>query len=627
MEKTYIISDGALINSIAEKLNISCVSYQAHENEQGFHNWLTREFREKDIQRIIIPLTLQSNETDGLLIGLHIRLNYELPIEKRIIPIVFLSNYSLENILTKCTFDEDNNPQNLLLTDGVSISSTDLDEIKEKIETTSALEVKDYSSFLNKMNIKRKSFLGHHDIANAWGCYKLGQVVGFKSKSLINHEKLAQLYAKWLICQNEATKDSGKEFIYLNPIECYNKKILFIDDKSDEGWGDLMHHIFNKAGNGFTCVDVSRYKNENKTGFTDFDGYITECKTYIGDHWDLIIIDLRLNPEEEDIDANNSLPKDFSGYKLIDEFLENNGGYQIMVSTASNKIWNVDKALKRGAKGYYIKESPEFNYPISETKKRFDDFKTDVEKCFEDAYLQDVYSSIEKIKENLPKDDFGNTIGNQLDLAFYLVSKARTDEQYAFAYVSLYLVIELINKEYLMQDANNDWVFKSNENETLNAWSCVNKKLLGFSYKKDKLGNIIIDNNGNAEIISVAHGNDATEWQKIVGVIKQLLKTTISDGELVDLNNRIRSRNWFIHGDVKLQDCFNKIIKKPCKDCLFCIDLITNKYKEDQRKEQRNLGNCVFCHKKEREIYTKEGFIKLFEIIQSICLCLQSFDN
>ena len=149
MENTFVIYDESFQKQteiLEKELSIEKISYQAHENEKGFHDWLTREFNNNDIRKIIIPLSLQNNDTEGLLLGLHIRLNYELPIEKRTIPIIFLSNMSYENILTKCSFDEDNNPQNLLLTDGVSISSTDIEEIVEKLETTYALEINSFLS-------------------------------------------------------------------------------------------------------------------------------------------------------------------------------------------------------------------------------------------------------------------------------------------------------------------------------------------------------------------------------------------------------------------------------------------------------------------------------------------------
>ncbi len=590
MENTFVIYDESFQKQteiLEKELSIEKISYQAHENEKGFHDWLTREFNNNDIRKIIIPLSLQNNDTEGFLLGLHIRLNYELPIEKRTIPIIFLSNMSYENILTKCSFDEDNNPQNLLLTDGVSISSTDVEEIVEKLETTNALEIKDYPLFLKRLSINRKSITGGHDIANAWGCYKLAQVIEnkddigkpFRIKDVILGNEfiskhLKQLYAKYLICKNNSYNNSIE--LQKNAIKCSGKRILLIDDKADEGWGELMQYIFKSAGNGFLYVNPSKYKNKNKDCFLNFDGFYEECKSYIGEYWDLVIIDLRLNPNSEDMVTNSISPTEFSGYKLIEDFLNNNGGYQIMVSTASNKIWNVNAALKIGAKGYYIKESPEFNYPISETKKQFENFKNVIEICFENAYLQNVYSSINAIKKTLPDNDFGASIGKQFELAFYLISKAETKEQYAFSYVSLYQIIEIITDYYITKE---EIIQENDDDKKQYKWKLDNGDYVK-EYKWD-----------NSNKIYIVQSEELTEekitlpqWEKMAGIVFQMWNCQDGNNLVRNLSYLIEKRNGFVHNDKSIID------------------------KQDINGQYVN-----------HDIYKKEGFQKLFYYIKMIC--------
>ena len=107
--------------------------------------------------------------------------------------------WKVTNIITKSYFDTDNNPQILLFTQGVSVSSTDIEEIKEKIEVTPSLNVSSYPQFLKSLSINRKSLYGHHDMANAWGCYKLSQVVGFNLSSPRIKDYLGQMYIQFLI--------------------------------------------------------------------------------------------------------------------------------------------------------------------------------------------------------------------------------------------------------------------------------------------------------------------------------------------------------------------------------------------------------------------------------------------
>lgn len=430
MENTYIIFDEGFekqVEFIKTGLSIEKISYQAHENERGFHEWLTREFKDKDIQRILIPISLPSKEenTEGLLLGLHIRLNYELPVEKRCIPILFITNLSLDNIITTSVFDRDNDPQKLLFTEGVSISSTDIDEIREKIETTKQLD--DYETFLRQLNIRRKANVGGHDIANAWGCYKLARVVGvsdmvFSKESIAKH--LKQLYAKYLICVNESYSDSKMSYVDLQPINCSGKRILFVDDKADEGWGELMEHIFQKAKekeNGFfEYVDSAKYK---ENGIFNFNAFFSECYEKINTDWDLIIVDLRLNPEKED--SGNSLldPTELSGYKLIDNILSHNRGTQIMVLTASNKVWNINAALRRGAAGYYIKESPEFNYSFEESAIHYRRFKKEVEMALDKSCFRKYVELLDALPV-IEDDGVMSSLNSYIDLSLFDEDKA-----------------------------------------------------------------------------------------------------------------------------------------------------------------------------------------------------------
>ena len=220
-----------------------------------------------------------------------------------------MSNFSIENIIKANNFDKDNNPQNLLFTKGVYFTSFDLDDIKKTIENALPCSLENYEqNLLPRLNIQRKATSGGHDIANAWGGYKLGLIIGV-GDTIFNEEYaskyLKQLYAKYLICKNEIF--DHRKMIDLKQIKCFGKKVLFIDDKADEGWGVLMKKVFNGAGKDFVCVDPSKYKTTDEhRSFSDFDGFYKECQSHIGKDWDLIIIDLRLNPETEDIEIGRA---------------------------------------------------------------------------------------------------------------------------------------------------------------------------------------------------------------------------------------------------------------------------------------------------------------------------------
>ncbi len=565
MEGTFIVSDfKPFIKERIEQLGINesfIIPYTSIESESDWHDWTTRLFKDRQVNNLIIPISISidnSINTDGLKIALHIRLNYELTKEQRLIPIILLSDFSIDVILRKNNFDIDNNPQNLLFTKGIYLSTFDIEEIKNTIKKAEPCPIVEYhSQVLNKLKIIKKTSIGGHDIGNAWGCFKLAQVTGlrdqiFKLDSISEH--LKKLYAKYLICYNDAYKEETR--IDLAPLRCSRKKILFIDDKADEGWSVLMKSIFRSAGDDFVSVDSSKYKNKETKLFHDFGGFYSEAQSHIGKEWDLIIIDLRLYPEKEDIDNDMIAPTEFTGYKLIDEFLMDNAGYQIIVSTASNKIWNINAALYRGATSYYVKESPEFNYSINETKKQFDNFKNDVKKSYERCYLRDIYRDIQNLKLNLDglayPTDFINEIKNQLDLAFNMLSNAKSKEQFAYAYVSLYLIIETVNKQFVAQGQDTDKKWFVIDAGNLNAWYLDKAKKTYYPFTIDK------DNNKITEVT----GNKPPEWQKFAGIYFQKWgKTDFSF--ILTIRDNISKRNGFIHNNRSFldeQDVSNKYI-------------------------------------------------------------------
>ena len=489
MENTFIISDYSdkmkRIISLLSIYETNVIPNEIFNTEKGYHDWITGIFKKHKIEKLIIPLSLPTDSpiinTDALILALHLRLNYELPLPNRLIPIVFLSNFTIETIIAKTNFDTDNNPQNLLFTKGIYFTSFDPDDIVETLNDVQHCPENEYQNkLLPQLNIRRKATTGGHDIGNAWGCFKLAQLIGFE-KNIMKLEnvsnQLKQLYVKSLICKNESFTNEKR--IELDYIDCKGKNILFIDDKANEGWEILIKQIFKNAGDGLVSVDSSNYKaDDNHGSFKNFEGFYAECQSHIGKKWDLIIIDLRLNPDIEDIDNSTIKPNEFSGYKLIDEFLTSNEGYQIVVSTASNKIWNINEVLKRGAVAYYIKESPEFNYSLKESKEQYENFKVNVKKSFAKSSLQELYSNLlaaKNTKTNINKD-FLELSSTALDMAWELIK----NEQLDFGFITLFQAVEnyadscyLIGKEH---DKIDQTSVIDKTNKFKNEWSLTHIK-------------------------------------------------------------------------------------------------------------------------------------------------------
>jgi CheY-like chemotaxis protein len=563
MNSAYLISDyQTATKSLAEQLQIPeayIISLKRTMiSDLEFHKWTT-EILTKNIEKLIIPLNLNVEDPLGyaLKIAMHLRLNYEFDFLKRNIPIILLSDLRLDVLFKNYTFDSNLNLYNLFFTKAVYFSSFDIDKIQDNLRFAEICpENEAKQQILDKLKFLPKANTGKHSLANAWGCFKLSQILNLKNElsdgTNIN-EHLSTLHAKYLICLNEAFEKN--QYLDLAPLKQNNKKILIIDDQSDEGWGIIYKKIFSASSSTLTIIDPSKYKNSESKNFHNFNGFYDECLHQVGKDWDLIILDLRLHPEMEDLENQSLKPNELSGYKLLDTFLNNNRGYQIIISTASNKIWNIDAALKRGAKSYYIKESPEYNYSLRESKKLYDKFKEDIKDCFNKSYLSHLYLETEALKEKIKHlelgDEFKNILVKQLSLSYEMIFNADNKEQFAFAFVTLYLFIEELNKEFLFKDDNLNWYIND----------CGG--LLNWKFEAGKF-----IQNGD-----FFNGNKPPEAIKFAGIYFQ--KWQQQDNSFVQkVNNLISERNYFIHNDSRLGKFYDIFNSSSFLELFECVKVI-----------------------------------------------------
>lgn len=432
----------------------------------------------------------------GFLLSLHIRLSVELLPQIHLLPIVFVSYLPIQYYLTYGSFSQ------ILITKGVLFCSPD--ELESHINNIQKLSIEDYTKDVLEL-IKIDPAEGSHSIANIWGASVLNSIISkddyFETEESKNKKK--SLYYKYIQAISPSNIKKSISNIHINAI---GKKILLIDDEANKGWDEVLKKYF-LACSAFDVI------SETVSSFNDFSNDSKE-RIIHGDY-DLILLDLRLNgPAEEGIYN----PQDFSGMKVLKEIKRIINGTQVIMFTASNKAWNLKALLEAGADGYYIKESPEYRFTRSFSQANFETFSKNVEFCFSRGYLRDVWRKIQDLEmrwlTNSNHENMKNAVVNQLYLSYAFISNINNSEpcinknnkptnigkQYAFAFVSLYQVIEIVTSEYF-----------SNNNEELHQWQMVETL-----YKQ--------------------------EWHQ--------------NGDLAsNLRSFIQKRNMFIHNDiVKLQE-------------------------------------------------------------------------
>ncbi|MDE6424160.1 MAG: response regulator [Muribaculaceae bacterium] len=240
--------------------------------------------------------------------------------------------------------------------------------------------------------------------------------------------------------------------------------------------------------------------------------------------YDLIFLDLRMTGVAED---SVMKPEEFSGMSILKAIKRINAGIQVIMLTATNKAWNLKALMDAGANGYYMKESPEYHFPLKYSEQNAVALIAVIKACIRNSYLQDIVDQQKKLI--LPPDsELSDHIYTQLSIAVSLILSARTESEYAFAYISLEQIFEIASSFLIRQVHNRDgdiYYFTEDAHEQCRLYQ--NGKPDGYlqSYGKNRA---------------------VAQWKKIAAIYHQLYGGTVKDfGEKV--KKLINLRNEYIH--------------------------------------------------------------------------------
>jgi CheY-like chemotaxis protein len=285
-----------------------------------------------------------------------------------------------------------------------------------------------------------------------------------------------------------------------------NPTVLYIDDEADKGWKEIFEKIFIDKND----IDFLPFGNEfvekSKNEIIDF-----SIKQVTDEDVDLVILDFRLHKE----DFCEIPIKEVTGFKILEKIKEFNKGIQVIIFSATNKIWNLKALEEAGADGFILKESPKNINSSDFTRHSILNMIQSLEKRLKMTFLKDVYKHFEKIKKHLnsisneTNDDgfkglmkmkFKNEIFIQLDIIYDCLKRSsenisteiRDESSYLnLSFTSIYKIIELINDFYTNESGRSlkhNSVKIQRYNQNTNSFSQINE---GFPSARDKIYTII----------------------------------------------------------------------------------------------------------------------------------------
>ncbi len=427
--------------------------------DEHIHNELIECF-EDGIQYdlIVIPASLSIEnyiEFTGLRIAHHIRLTPEFKHIKT--PILILSEENPSQIAKISSF------ANIFFTKGIFHTSTqvpdklsfEINELKES--GLKLLSESDYNSFLDKIKIDPPpNYDNRHSVANEYAMYSWSKAIGLENEK-IEKELGSRLYFKYLDCVIQNNHIGPLDISALKIEVKEEVRILLIDDEAEKGWGQFYDKLF---GNGIELIVPENDEIDYNAGSKEIKDDVIKLIKSKKPH--LVLLDLRLS------DTDTGKTSGLTGIEIIKELEkkdEINKGIRIIITSASNKIWNyLDAGIRNShlLDGVILKSNDRIfdKHPVNTI---IDIVKTSIPKAI---FLKEVYSLIETIK-NLSSgldESFLDKIPTYLDIAFKLVNDSYTQPKYMnYAYLQAYQVLELFlhSNNILVQNEDETYVFNN----------------------------------------------------------------------------------------------------------------------------------------------------------------------
>lgn len=371
-------------------------------------------FSNNTFDLIILPYSFSEYnpiEYTGLIVAAHIRLTPEWNHSRK--PILFVGPEETKQVAKLSEMGS------ILFSPGICSTRTNsLPNLIGGIKELSLEEITDseFCEFLNRIQIPRPSnYATHHSIANEWAVMRWANDVinwGEQETPIIGSKSFtSMLYFKYLLAKAGSRERISKKWKRNNGADpiikgIFGKRIAYIDDDYYKGWGQLLTKIAENSGAELKIYSDFKEHKDREELISDIYKFTDSVDA------DCYLLDLRLHDDDFEKENQNKL----TGHEIAKHIKINNVGNQIVVLTASNKIWNLKEAIfKIGASGYAMKESPEQNLKRQESLGLFQEFTRAIRQACKMSYLKEIVN-----KQNCIKNSFPSIA--QLDSIVFLLS-------------------------------------------------------------------------------------------------------------------------------------------------------------------------------------------------------------
>jgi CheY-like chemotaxis protein len=446
--------------------------------DQVYHNQLKRILN-KSFDLIITELNYNENDFldfSGLRVAMHVRLTPKFNNQKT--PILVLGFASFEDIIR---LESCNNSflGSILGTPGLKLSH----DIKlENILPSSNLCEKDFQHVLKKIKIDPPPNYDHrHSVANEYAIYSWSKAIGLENEK-IEEELGSRLYFKYLDCVIQKNHIGPLDISTLKIEVTEEAKILLIDDEAEKGWGQFYKELL-----GANLILKVAEIDYSKNSVSILDQAIESIQDFDPD---IVLLDLRLS--DDDIGKTS----DLTGIEIIKKLNIEEGtnkGIRIIITSASNKVWNyLDAGIRNSdlLEGVILKSNHR-NFDKHPIINMLEIIELALPRA---QHLKKLYRLIKDIEKKLDILDsqYLTNIGLRFDVLFTLCRLGIDEPRFQnHAYIEIYKIIEGLLKQdsIFFEDKNNNIYITGNSKNCLVAQKKIDniyETNYGFSKTKNK---------------------------------------------------------------------------------------------------------------------------------------------
>jgi len=354
--------------------------------------------------------------------------------------------------------------------------------------------------------------------------------------------------------------------------------ILLFDDEAKNGWEEILKILFTEKLGLKINLDSITTKEEG-------------LKILKQKNFDLIFLDLRFG--EKDHLSNNI--EDFTGFKILESIRKsfNNINFTtpIILFTATNKIWYINKMMEYGVDNYYIKEHPNFSYDINFTKDNYGRLLKSISSLLkENEKRKEIWYLTQSINNyRFQNPNINKRVTEKLKLGYgilfrkerYIEEKTLVFNKEIIAFIVFWSILEEVSKDFFDKNWNNNkdnnWVLRNGEKIQIVTDKKNETRFTSIADEFNIWKPFIISERGYGPSISLSN--------QICAILRYQLgwgHHQIKSDFLMKLN-QYRNKNDFIHSSV--DSIFNQSLKdnqdsiaayKKCVQVLEFISTIVN---------------------------------------------------